>query len=332
MSAELKAKFTADTSDFNGAVKEIDKKLKGVGKLGQGFGLGKVGGGVGDFLSGIGGLGLATGGLAGAGLGLVAAFKSFSNVLNDREKAVADGIKPFELTKFGKSIESASNWFKQYGRVFAGLPKLVMEGKDSYQEYVLGDDARRRSSSLDAINAAEEAKKAEAKASEELARSEKELARQMEQEQQDRRRRAESVWESIQDFKTNTITTALEKTGSPAAAMAIDLASQFNKMLGENIFTPERVMTQFGDMINARLAVNQMSGVPADQQNRIDYALQSSPELSDRLRRIGGGADASRYGSTTQVFKESLSIEKQQLEVQRGIKEALSKPPNLTTR
>ncbi len=338
MSAELKAKFTADTSDFNGAVQQIDRKLKGVGKLGQSFGLGRVGNGVGDFLSGIGGLGLAGGGAGALAFGGMSAVRAFGQVLDERAKALEQGLPVHELTGFGRYIEKVRNGFEVTGRVFSELPKLFIEGVESYQNAVLGDAQRAQKDYNKALESAAQARREEAETTrlnnEANARLEEWLRKEREAIGDDVKRaqqRQQNFTGSVEAYKSDTIISALEKSGNPMAAEAIRLSRQFNETLGLtgawNQFTPEQVLREFGPMIQDRINLNGMGGNTSDKLNEV---LQSSPELSDRLRRIGGGGGEA-YGSTTQVFKDSLSVERQQLQKLTTIAEKIG-GGTLTTR
>ena len=316
MSAELKAKFTADTSDFNGAVQQIDRKLKGVGKLGQSFGLGKVGNGVGDFLQGIGGLGLIGGGIGGIGVAGMAAFRAFSASLDERTKAMEQGMPVAELTGFGRGFAAFREGLNEAGRVFSGLPKLLTEGLQSYQDFVTGDAQNAVRSFAEAQEAAarktrelEETIAYEIKTTNAMARAKERLDNQRREDQnrqieESNRKQAASARVETDYRRQNQIMDA-EKSGNLYLAELMRQADALNAPLGMQIWSTTDVDKLMGDAIRQRLELT------APKQNEM---LQSSPELSDRLRRIGGGGDAGRYGSTTQVFKESLSVERQQLQ------------------
>lgn len=94
MSAELRAKFTADASDFNSQVKRIDQRIKGVGELGKGLGIGKTGDAVGDLLGGfsmLGGFGVA-GGIGIALTAGIASVRAFGARLDERTKEIEQGM------------------------------------------------------------------------------------------------------------------------------------------------------------------------------------------------------------------------------------------------
>ena len=333
MSAELKAKFTADTSDFNGAVKQIDAKLKGVGKLGQGLGLGRVGNGIGDLLQGIGGLGLAGGGVGAVALGSMAAFKAFGASLDERAKAMEQGMPVAELTGFGRGFQAFREGLSEAARVFSGLPKLFTEGLQSYQDFVTGD-------AQNAVRSFAEAQESAARKTRELEETiayEIRTVNAMEKARQriDAERRADSkrmVEEqnrkqaaSVQvetDYRRQNQIMEAEQGGNRYLAELMRQADALNAPLGMQIYSTTDVDKLMGDAIRQRLELT------APKQNEM---LQSSPELSDRLRRIGGGGDAGRYGSTTQVFKESLSVERQQLQKLTTIAEKIG-GGTLTTR
>lgn len=324
MSQELKTKFTADASDFNGAVKQIEGKLKGVGKLGQGFGVGNVTGGVGNILGGLGGLGMVGGGAAGGVFALTKAAQLLNDRLDERAKALESGMPVAELTTFGRYWSAFTDGLSEAGRVFSGLPRLLLEGLQSYQDYVTGD------AKTAAERFAEEQDRA-ARATAELEKTIREEARVMDAmtKATERRRWENYDWQrkGIEDVKTreanldkfiegygrsNQITEA-EKSGDRFAAELMRVADQINGILGMTIYSTTDVERLMGGDIRARLALN------APEQ-KFSEVLQQSPELTDRLRRIGA-AGGDFPSQTTQVFREMRSLAQQQLDATKQVVE-----------
>lgn len=330
MSQELKTKFTADASDFNGAVKQIEGRLKGVGKIGAGLGVGNVTGGIGNFLGGLGSLGFVGGGAAGLGLGVAKVFQNISQTLEDREKAIAEGMPVRDLTSFGRYLKKVNDGLDQSGRVFSGIGVLLTQGLDAYQDFVTGESQKAQERYAAAVTDAAEAKKREAESvraqTEANERLEAHLRRFREEQLsgvEKAQMRESNFKSSLENYKSDTIVGALEKSGNPLAAEAIRLSRQFNETLGLtgawNQFTPEQVLREYGSMIQDRLATGG-SASAGIQTDKISEVLQQSPELTDRLRRIGA-AGGDFPSQTTQVFREMRSLAQQSLDTQKQIAE-----------
>ena len=121
-----------------------------------------------------------------------------------------------------------------------------------------------------------------------------------------------SVDEITADYARQNQITAAEKAGDKFGAELMRIADRINAALGSKLYSTTDVAQIMGGDIEARLAMN--------GTDKIAESLQTSPELTDRLRRIGGGGG--EYPNQTQlVFKDSLSVERQQLAVLNQIKE-----------
>lgn len=279
MSQELKVKFTGDASDFNGAVKQIDAKLKGVGKLGQGLGLGRVGNGVGDFLQGIGGLGLAGGGIAGGALALVAGFKSLGASLDERAKAMEQGMPVAELTGFGRYFEAFRSGLEEAGRVFTGLPKLLTEGVQSYSDFVTGEGkaaaqrfADEQERAAFALADLEKTVRYEIQTANAMSKARERIN---DQRRSDARgtvegtaRGIKSVDEIVGGFARENQIMAAEQAGDKFGAELMRITDRINAALGAQLYSTTNVAQIMGTDIQNRLAMT---------AGRVSETVQSSP-------------------------------------------------------
>lgn len=328
MSAELKARFTADASDFNAQVQAINQRLSGLGKLGGGLGVGNITGGLGNILGGfsrLGGFGLA-GGVGVASIAAMKAWHGMTEALDMRTKAMESGIPVPELTGFGQSISDAKKRVDQSFRALSatGIGVLLTQGLDAYSDYVTGEMQRSAELYTDSLKRAAQRHEMEARqaaqTAAEMLRQGNEMNAAAARDLSERTGRSKSFFGGVADYKIETVISSLTKSGDLRGAEAVRLSRQFNEQLGGDFYNPGRVLQEFGEMIDSRLQAESPNITPTP--DRLSEVVQSSPELTDRLRRIGGGGGGFP-AQTTQVFRETLSVDKQILEVQKQIRDAV---------
>lgn len=326
MSAELRARFTADATDFNAAVRGIEGRMRGLSGLTTKLGAGGLGRGIGSIGALVGGVGMGVG-TAGLGASLAAvatAARSMTEALEDRAKRIEQGLPVQELTPLGERLSTFSSNVEFVGRGFKNIGVLLTQGVDAWVNSINQVGIWSEDLAKTLQEQAEQAKKAKAKEAmiaEARARgqaqledfvadniaAELEATRAAEREADARNLR---VLETLDGIKRDNQIKQIEKSGDFVRADAMRLQDQLNAMLGPGA-TPysleDTLRMAGGDLAMAReLAAPQL---PA----------QFAPELTDRLTAIGGLSGRAADGTP----REMLSAEKQQVDLQKRILETL---------
>ena len=325
MSAELRARFTADATDFNAQVRGIENKLRGLGGMTKDLGQGVLGRGLRDISGIVGGLGM---GAATAGIGTIlaavtAAAGSMRDALDERAKAIQAGMPVQDLTAFGDVIEQNIGFFRYVGNAVSKVGVLLTQGVDAWVNSInksgiwseqVAEHMRTKAMILASDISRDKAAAAQSEAAQKAIDSGRvkqalEIAREAQRTVEEGAAKSAQVTAILEATRLQNRLIQMEQRGEGVKADAIRIADQVNAVLGATIYSADDVMQMIGaDLEQARA----LSGRPS-------LPPQFAPELTDRLTAMGGLSGR----ASDNTPREMLSAERQAAETLRRIEQKM---------